>query len=194
MLSTLEKLALLDIVALKNPLLEHHLLAGQVGTIVELLAPDVYEVDFSDNHGQTYAMLPLHTSQLLKLHYTPSKQETKLMSTTIHQHGLGDNFGGDKVMGDKIGTQINNSQNLAEAAKEIKELLNQLDTEYDRTTPTGQAMITAKVVDAIDKNPTLKKRVVNGIKEGSIKALEVAIDHPAGKVIAATVKGFTDAK
>lgn len=70
---TLTKLNLLDIVALKEPLPDSHLLAGQVGTIVELLAPDVYEVDFSDDHGQTYAMLPLHTSQLLKLHYTPAQ-------------------------------------------------------------------------------------------------------------------------
>ncbi|NJL90624.1 MAG: hypothetical protein HC916_13185 [Coleofasciculaceae cyanobacterium SM2_1_6] len=116
------------------------------------------------------------------------------MATNIHQYGSGDNIAGDKVMGDKIGTQINNSQNLAQAAQEIKELLDQLDTEYDRTTPTGQAMITAKVVEAIDKNPTLKTRVVNGLKEGGLTALEVAIDHPAGKVIAATVKGFTDAK
>lgn len=73
---TLTKLNLLDIVALKEPLLDHHLLAGQVGTIIELLAPDVYEVDFSDNNGQTYAMLPLHTSQLLKLHYTPTNSLT----------------------------------------------------------------------------------------------------------------------
>ncbi len=191
---TLTKFNLLDIVALKESLPDSHLLAGQVGTIVELLAPDVYEVDFSDDQGQTYAMLPLHTSQLLKLHYTPSTQETKLMSTTIHQHGLGDNFGGDKVMGDKIGTQINNSQNLAEAAKDIKELLNQLDTEYDRTTPSGQANIQAKAIEAIDKNPTLKTRTLNALKEGGVAALEEAIDHPVAKVIAATFKGFTDAK
>ena len=71
-MATLTKLNFLDIVALKEPLPDHHLLLGQVGTIIELLAPDVYEVDFSDNNGQTYAMLPLHTSQLLKLHYTPT--------------------------------------------------------------------------------------------------------------------------
>jgi len=71
MVSTLNQLQLLDVVALKNPLPTHHLLAGQVGTIVEFLSPDVYEVDFSDDNGQTYAMLPLHSSQLLKLHYAP---------------------------------------------------------------------------------------------------------------------------
>jgi Domain of unknown function (DUF4926) len=56
---------LLDIVALKEDLPDRNLLAGQVGTIVEVLAPEVYEVDFSDD-GQTYAMLPLHSTQLLK--------------------------------------------------------------------------------------------------------------------------------
>jgi hypothetical protein len=53
---------LLDVVALKTPLPDHHLQAGQVGTIVELLAPDVYEVDFSDDEGQTYAMRARSTS------------------------------------------------------------------------------------------------------------------------------------
>ena len=48
MVNPLNKLQLLDIVALKDSLPEHCLLAGQVGTIVELLAPNVYEVDFSD--------------------------------------------------------------------------------------------------------------------------------------------------
>lgn len=44
---------LLDVVALKEDLPDHHLMAGQVGTLVEQLAPDVYEVDFSDDDGQT---------------------------------------------------------------------------------------------------------------------------------------------
>jgi hypothetical protein len=66
------ELHLPDIVALKDALPDHQLASGQVGTIIELLAPEVYEVEFSDNQGQTYAMLPLHTSQLLKLYYTPT--------------------------------------------------------------------------------------------------------------------------
>lgn len=99
---------------------------------------------------------------------------------------------GDKVMGDKI--IHNNSQNLAQAAKEIKDLLNQLDKDYDSTTATGQAMISAKAIEAIEKNPTLKARVVNALKQGGTTALEVAIDHPAVKPIVATLKGFMDAK
>ena len=39
---------------------------------VEILAPEVYEVEFSDNDGQTYAMQALPAHQLLKLHYKPT--------------------------------------------------------------------------------------------------------------------------
>jgi hypothetical protein len=199
MVNALNQLRLLDIVALKTALPDHDLQAGQVGTIVEHLAPDVYEVDFSDDDGQTYAMLSLHASQLLKLTYAPTPnaettQDTHLMSNTIHQYGSGDNIGGDKVMGNKIGTQINHSQNLAQAAQDIRDLLQQLDQDYDRTTPTGQAMISAKAIEAIEKNPTLKARVLNALKEGGATALEEAIDHPAVKPVVAMVKGFIEAE
>jgi hypothetical protein len=116
------------------------------------------------------------------------------MANTIHQYGQGDNVGGDKVMGNKIGTQINNSQNLAQAAEDIKELLDQLDNDYDSSSPSGQAMIGAKTVEAIERNPTLKARVVNALKEGGTTALEEAIDHPAVKPIVAMVKGFIEAE
>ncbi len=104
----------------------------------------------------------------------------------------GDKIGGDKVMGDKITNY--NSQNLAQAAKDIKDLLDQLDQDYDRTTPSGQAMISAKTIEAIEKNPTLKARVINALKEGGTTALETAIDHPAVKPVVAMLKGFMDAK
>lgn len=105
---------------------------------------------------------------------------------------MGDKIGGDKVMGDKI-THYN-SQNLAQAAQEIKALLDQLDHNYDRTTPTGQAMISAKAIEAIAKNPTLKARVINALKEGGTVALETAIDHPAVKPFVAMLNGFMDAE
>ncbi|WP_331001474.1 DUF4926 domain-containing protein [Nostoc sp. WHI] len=117
MLATPNKLNLLDIVALKTPLSEHNLLAGQVGTIVEILAPEVYEVEFSDNDGQTYSMQALPAHQLLKLHYKP----LKTMSNTFHQFGKGDNVAGDNVAGDKNQNDFKNAtigivaQNQAQA-------------------------------------------------------------------------------
>jgi hypothetical protein len=61
----------LDVVALTEDLPERELWRGQVGTIVEKLAPDVFEVEFSDNKGRTFASLALRTQQLLVLHYEP---------------------------------------------------------------------------------------------------------------------------
>jgi hypothetical protein len=60
---------LLDVVALTEDIPDHGLRRGQVGTIVEDLGPDVFEVEFADNEGQTYATLALNAKQLLVLHY-----------------------------------------------------------------------------------------------------------------------------
>lgn len=61
----------LDVVALTEDLPERGLSRGQVGTVVESLAPDVFEVEFCDNDGRTYASLGLRANQLLVLHYRP---------------------------------------------------------------------------------------------------------------------------
>ncbi|MEW6029388.1 MAG: DUF4926 domain-containing protein [Chloroflexota bacterium] len=66
------KVKLLDVVALTQELPDKDLRLGQVGTVVELLAPDVYEVEFADNDGRTYAELALREEQLLVLHYEPA--------------------------------------------------------------------------------------------------------------------------
>jgi len=60
---------LLDVVALTEDLPQETLYRGQVGTVVEILAPDVYEVEFSDDEGQTYAMKALKSIQLMVLHH-----------------------------------------------------------------------------------------------------------------------------
>lgn len=65
---------LLDVVALTVDIPAEGLGRGQVGTVVEELAPGVYEVEFSDiATGRTYAMLPLKAHQLLPLRYAPLK-------------------------------------------------------------------------------------------------------------------------
>jgi hypothetical protein len=62
---------LLDIVALTEDVPERGLSRGQVGTVVESLAPGVFEVEFCDNNGRTYASLALRADQLMLLHYQP---------------------------------------------------------------------------------------------------------------------------
>ena len=57
------------VVALLEDVPERGLRRGQVGTVVEPLAPGVFEVEFSDNQGRTYATLALRADQLIVLHH-----------------------------------------------------------------------------------------------------------------------------
>lgn len=68
-----DNIQLLDVVALTADLPEKGLLRGQVGTVAELLAPGVFEVEFSDDEGRAYAQASLKNDQLLVLHYQPRR-------------------------------------------------------------------------------------------------------------------------
>ena len=47
------------------------LVRGQVGAVVERLARSVYEVEFGDDDGRTYAIVTLKATQLMLLHHKP---------------------------------------------------------------------------------------------------------------------------
>jgi Domain of unknown function (DUF4926) len=64
----LEKLCVL---ALIEDLPGKGLQRGPVGTIVEDLAAGIYEVEFSDAQGRTYATAALHSHQLMPPRSTP---------------------------------------------------------------------------------------------------------------------------
>ena len=170
------KLNLFDIVALKSNLPDRHLLAGQVGTIVEILAPEVYEVEFSDDDGQTYATQSLPANQLLKLHY-------KSMSNNIHQYGSGDNIAGDKVMRDKIGTQFNNGASVAE-------LLQIISTMRQTASQFPQEVREDIIIDIDDVEIEIQKpekeRSLPKLKKRLLALLTTAT------VVAAPIAGMTD--
>jgi Domain of unknown function (DUF4926) len=58
-----------DVVALLADVPEAKLARGQVGTVVELLSPTKLLVEFSDDDGRAYSIVPLPTTELLVLHY-----------------------------------------------------------------------------------------------------------------------------
>ena len=65
---------LLDVVALIESLPELGLDLGQVGTIVEVYEAGIFEVEFSNLQGETYALETLNQSQLLLLRHQPTEQ------------------------------------------------------------------------------------------------------------------------
>jgi hypothetical protein len=63
--------AVLDVVALLADVPADALARGQVGTVVELLDNETVLVEFSDDQGRAYAIIPCRRSELLVLHYVP---------------------------------------------------------------------------------------------------------------------------
>lgn len=122
----------------------------------------------------------------------------------------GDKFTGDKVMGNKImgnnvqigtvqgdaiaGNKVIHSQNLAQAAQDIKALLDQLAVDYDTTKPSGKMKLSTRILEALESDVSMKKRFLNALKEGGTTALEAAIDHPLAKPVVAALKGFMEAE
>ena len=130
--------------------------------------------------------------------------QEQAMTTEKNQTWMGDRVDGDKVMGDKdtvagnkmrtgnvagdaiAGDKIVNSQNLIQAAQEIKNLLDEISATSQTNNPT---LIAVKAIEAIENNPTLKDRVINAGKEAGFAAIEAAVDHPAVKIVTAAIKG-----
>ena len=64
-----KRIRLLDVVALTEDLRRAKLKRGQVGTVVERLSPNTYEVEFSDNDRRTYASAAIAEQNLMILCY-----------------------------------------------------------------------------------------------------------------------------
>ncbi len=69
--NTAERLAVLNVVALLADRPGNKLARGQVGTVVESLDQNTVLVEFSDEQGRAYAVVPAQRSELLLLHYVP---------------------------------------------------------------------------------------------------------------------------
>jgi hypothetical protein len=66
---TPQSIQLLDSVMLWCDLSAGGLVKSQVGTIVEMYEPGVFEVEFVDQKGYTYALEALKVEQLMLLHH-----------------------------------------------------------------------------------------------------------------------------
>ena len=96
-----------------------------------------------------------------------------------------------KVEGDMI---VNPKQNLADSASEIQQLLKMLDQSYPSNLPADTQAEIDVAVKGINKNPTLKERVVAALQAGGIKALEELTDNPYVSILVAAYEGWQSPK
>jgi Leucine-rich repeat (LRR) protein len=147
---------------------------------------------------------------IIENHIHNSQAQEQKMTNEKQQNLHGDYVRGDKVMGDKdtiggnkmktgevagdaiAGNKIVHSQNLAQAAQDIKALIAQLSHNYDTSTPPGRMRLSSDVLETVEKDSTLKSRVINALKEAGTTAVEEAIDHPIAKVLVAGFNGYME--
>lgn len=109
---------------------------------------------------------------------------------------VGENFQNPQI---EVGDTIHNyapeqKQNLAEAAAEIKKLLEQLSQTYPTNTTTEKMIVAAKAVEAIENNRTLMERIFSALKAGGTSALEQALDHPAASFVINALENWQQTK
>ncbi|MBE9209231.1 pentapeptide repeat-containing protein [Nostoc sp. LEGE 06077] len=85
-------------------------------------------------------------------------------------------------------------QNLVEAAKEIEALLQHLQQSYPTTTTSEKMSVVAKAVDEIERNPTLKARVIGALKAGGTEAFKELVDNPLINILLASIEGWQEAE
>ena len=95
------------------------------------------------------------------------------------------------------GNYYNNSvekQNLAGAANEIQELLEQLSQNNSTNTMTGNMKIAGEVIEKIETNPTMGSRVFSALEAGGMSAFEKALNHPAASFVISALKEWQNTR
>lgn len=128
----------------------------------------------------------------------PEGSKQQFNNDLHHAQLAGGLVNADTVSAHQIGGNINNytpqqRQNLAEAAREIQQLLQQLEQTNPTTTTSEKMTVVAKAVDEIEKNSTLKARVIGALKSGGKETLKEAIDHPLVNILMASIEGWQEA-
>jgi hypothetical protein len=108
--------------------------------------------------------------------------------------GVGVNQG--EINAEKLAGTINEEQkpNLAEAAAEIRQLLNQLEQSYPTNTLVEKATVADIAIQRIEANPTLKGRVIGLLKSASVEAFKEAVNHPLINILMAGIEGWQQGK
>ncbi len=130
--------------------------------------------------------------KLLEIIETMAEKETTKYDLRGAKFGGG--FGGEKQEGGTFYDYSSNpsNTNLAEAAAEIQQLLEQLSQTYPTETLPQKAVVAEEAIKQIENNSTLKERVVSAIKAMGVEALMEAIDHPVANVLRAGIEAFKE--
>ncbi|MEG3955930.1 PD-(D/E)XK nuclease domain-containing protein [Microcoleus sp. herbarium2] len=144
--------------------------------------PSVYAETYQNN-GDTMSQGPKKVSKWNL--QNPQIAGGLVDAETVHAHQIGGNI---------TNYTPEQKQNLAEAAAEIQQLLQQLEQNYPTTTPLQKQVVVTEALKHIESNPTFKARVIGALKAGGTEALKELVDHPLINILIASLEGWQDAE
>jgi hypothetical protein len=110
--------------------------------------------------------------------------------------GIGHMSGGTIQSGAKVAGVINEAQqrNLAEAAAEIQQLLENLEKSHPANTTAGKMAIATEAISQIDSNPILAAGILSVLKAEGISAFEQLLNHPAASFLVGALADWQETK
>ena len=120
--------------------------------------------------------------------------KTETYNEQTGNFGIGQMSGGEIKDNAKVGGIINESQqkSLAEVAKEIQELLDQLSQTYPTTKTTEKMEVVGKAIDIIEENPSFKSKIIKVLKAVGTESFKEAVDHPLVNILMAGIEAWTE--
>jgi internalin A len=120
--------------------------------------------------------------------------KTETYNEQTGNFGIGQMSGGEIQDNAKVGGIINESQqkSLAEVAKEIQELLDQLSQTYPTIKTTEKMEVVGKAIDIIEENPSFKSKVIKVLKAVGTESFKEAVDHPLVNILMAGIEAWTE--
>jgi hypothetical protein len=119
----------------------------------------------------------------------------KLFTYNEQTGNFGIGMSGGEIKGNaKVAGVINESQqkSLAEVAKEIQELLEQLSQTYPTTTTTTIMEVVVKAIYIIEDDPSFKSKIIKVLKDVGAESFREAVDHPLANILMAGIEAWTE--
>ena len=85
-------------------------------------------------------------------------------------------------------------QSLAESAKEIQDLIEQLARTYPTDTRAAKNGFADEIVKQIEANPAITNRLLSATKAGGVAAIEQFLSHPAVSFVVAAIEDWEKTK
>jgi len=142
------------------------------------------------------AILEKITLELVEIRNLMSETPKQAPIINFNSHVGNVNTSEVTIQRDQVGTQYNHApnQNLAEAAAEIQQLLDQLAKTNPTSTEAEKKIFVSTAINSIKNQPTLKDRAWGALKAGSIEAVKTIANHPAVSIPVEVVKGWIEAE